>query len=168
MLKEVLARNGKWRPGTFFFVWNYPFEIHSPERTADTLEFFRMVRMGLYGIFYSVTVAREIQATRTARGPLMMKLVEDTKPQSLAYTNEVQDLADEYIRRKVLPEKSEADALHVAYSTVYEMDALVSWNFQHLANMNRRKRVMEVNLEKGYNFPVELVTPLEVMGDEKD
>ena len=67
-----------------------------------------------------------------------------------------------------MPKRSEVDAFHVAYATFYQMDALVSWNFRHLANMNRRKRVMELNIEKGYNFPIELVTPLEVLGDEKD
>ena len=149
-------------------VWNYPFETHSPERTADTLEFFRIARMGLYEVFYSEAVAEELKATRTERGPLMLKLLEEIAPQNLVNSSEVQALADEYIKRKVLPKKSHTDALHVAYATVYEMDALVSWNFQHLANINRRKRVMALNMEMGYNFPIELVTPLEVMGNDKD
>jgi len=149
-------------------IWNYPFETHSPERTAETLEFFRLARQGLYEIYYSETVAGEIGATRTERGPLMMKLVEEIAPKTLTYVEEIQELADEYIKRKVLPGKSRVDALHVAYATIYEMDALVSWNFQHLANVRRWKQIVALNLEKGYNFPIELVTPLEVLGDDKE
>jgi predicted nucleic acid-binding protein len=149
-------------------VWNYPFETHSPERTADTVEFFRLVRMGLYEVFYSDMVIFEIEATRTPRRDLMMKLFREIAPQELKQREEIEILAEEYLERNVLPKKSRIDALHVAYSTVYQMDALVSWNFQHLANMNRRNRVIALNIEKGYNFPVELVTPLEVLGDDKD
>ncbi len=149
-------------------IWNYPFETHSPERTAETLEFFKMVRMGLYEVFYSEMVAREIEATQTPRRHLMDQLISEVAPQMLEATNEVEQLALEYLNKSVLPKKSRFDAFHVAYSTIYQMDALVSWNFQHLANMNRRNRVLTVNREKGYNHLLELVTPLEVFSDEKN
>jgi hypothetical protein len=127
-----------------------------------------MVRMGLYEIFYSEIVVREIEATRTPRRPLMERLILEVAPQMLETNSKVEGLVLEYLNKSVLPKKSRFDAFHVAYATVYQMNALVSWNFRHLANVNRRNRVMAVNIEKGYNFPLELVTPLEVMGDETD
>src|ERR1039458_7583055 len=105
-------------------VWNYPFETHSPERTSDTLEFFKMVRMGLYEVFYSEMVIFEIEATRTPRRELMMKLFREIAPKELKPRNEIVTLAEEYLKKNVLPKKSKIDALHVAYSTVYQMDAL--------------------------------------------
>jgi predicted nucleic acid-binding protein len=149
-------------------VWNFAFADDAPAYQTATLEFFQRVRMGLYKVFCSEMVVLEIEATRTARRDLMMKLLREIAPHELEPRVEIEALAAEYIKRKVLSEKSRADAAHVAYATFYEMDALVSWNFRHLANVNRRKRVVALNLEKGYNFPVDLVTPLEVLGDEKD
>ncbi len=97
-----------------------------------------------------------------------MKLLEEIAPQKLDYNGEIKALADEYLKKKALPKRKETDALHVAYSTVHEMDALVSWNFQDLANLSRWKRIIEINFANGYNSLIELVTPLEVLGhDEK-
>ena len=124
--------------------------------------------MGLYEIFYSEVVVREIEATRTPRRYLMEQLIRNVAPQMLGTNSEIEKLVMEYLDKSVFPKQSRFDAFHVAYATFYQMDALVSWNFRHLSNVNRRKRVMALNIEKGYNFPMDLVTPLEVMGDEKD
>jgi len=149
-------------------VWNFVFADDAPEYQANTLEFFQKVRLGIYEIFYSEAVTEEVEAAPNFRKNAIQKLFGEIAPQKLEPRKEIQVLADEYIKHGVLPKRSRADALHVAYSTIYEMDALVSWNFRHLSNVNRRKRVMALNIEKGYNFSVELVTPLEVLGDEKD
>ena len=149
-------------------VWNFAFADDAPEHQAETLEFFHKVRMGLFEVFYSEAVIGEVEAAPIPRRRSIEKLLQEILPQKLEPRKEIQVLADEYLKHGVLPKRSHADALHVAYSTINEMDALVSWNFRHLSNVNRRKRVMALNLEKGYNFPIELVTPLEVLGDEKD
>ena len=149
-------------------IWNFPFAQDAPQYRTATLEFFQRVRSGGFEVFYSESVIEEVEATRTVKREWMLKLLQEIAPQKLEPRDEINSLAEEYIKRKVLPIKSRIDALHVSYATVYEMDALVSWNFKHLANVNHRKRVMALNLEWGYNFPVELVTPLEVLGDEND
>lgn len=149
-------------------VWNFAFVTDSPEHREETLEFFQKVRLGLFELFYSDVVEREVIAALPLRRRQVEKLLEEFTPQKLVPRSEIDELANEYLRHGVLPKSGYFDALHVAYSTVYKMDALVSWNFRHLANFNRRKRVVELNLSKGYNSPIELVTPLEVLGDEKD
>jgi predicted nucleic acid-binding protein len=149
-------------------IWNFPFVDDSPEHRAETLEFFQKTRLGLFDLFYSDAVEREVIAAPPLRRRQVENLLEQFAPKRLAFRTEIDELANEYLRRSVLPKRSHFDALHVAYATVYKMDALVSWNFRHLANVNRRKRVMSLNREKGYNFPIELVTPLEVLGDERD
>ena len=149
-------------------VWNFSFADDAPQHRAETLEFFQRVRLGLFEVFYSEAVEREVIAAPLARRRQIEKLLEEIAPKRLEQNSKIDALATEYINRSVLPKRSRLDAFHVAYATVYQMDALVSWNFRHLANVNRRKRVMALNLEKGYNFPVQLVTPLEVLGDDKD
>jgi hypothetical protein len=57
-----------------------------------------------------------------------------------------------------------ADFLHIAYSTVFEMDVLLSWNFHHLANINKEQRILNKTL--GYNYPFRMANPLEVYFEE--
>lgn len=65
-----------------------------------------------------------------------------------------------------IPRKKFDDALHIAVSTVHDVDVLVSWNFQHLANVNKERRALQVNQANGYYHPLRITTPLEVMGRE--
>jgi GH35 family endo-1,4-beta-xylanase len=80
--------------------------------------------------------------------------------------DEITFLAGEYIKEKIIPEKKISDAFHVAYSTIFEMDILLSWNFKHLANINKEQRILIVNKTHGYNYPFRLANPLEVQYDE--
>ena len=53
-------------------------------------------------------------------------------------------------------------------STIYEMDVLLSWNFRHLANLKRERKVLSLNIQEGYMKVLRIVTPMEVMSDETD
>jgi hypothetical protein len=46
------------------------------------------------------------------------------------------------------------------------MDILLSWNFKHLANINKEKKILIVNKINGYNYPFRMANPLEVLNDE--
>lgn len=84
----------------------------------------------------------------------------------LDVTEEVEELAKSYMDKGIVPEKKEDDALHVAIATVAEMDALITWNFQHLANLRKSELFYSVSLEKGYLKKLGIVTPMEVSRDE--
>jgi hypothetical protein len=75
-------------------------------------------------------------------------------------------LADKYIIDRVIPGKNLLDALHIAITTIFEIPYLVSWNFKHMANVNREDRILEVNLRNGYNSKLRIITPLDLMNDE--
>jgi hypothetical protein len=79
---------------------------------------------------------------------------------------ELAALVDAYVRAKVIPLKKGDDALHVAVCTIHEMDVLVSWNFEHLANVNKERRVALVNQAERYFYPLRITTPMELLGDE--
>jgi hypothetical protein len=147
-------------------VWNFNFYDKAPEYQAATKEFFAKARQGLFDLYFSQTVLDEIKPAPQPLRAQMEALVVEIAPQLLPAAPEVDRLAALYLEKGVLPPKSDADAFHVAYATVQQMDAVVSWNFRHLANMNRRDKVAAVNLAEGYNHPLNLVTPLEVIGDE--
>jgi hypothetical protein len=76
--------------------------------------------------------------------------------------DEVEELADVYLLRGVIPVAKREDALHVAYATVRQMDILLSWNFKHLANVRREALILAVNQAAGYRYPLRLLSPLAV------
>jgi hypothetical protein len=79
---------------------------------------------------------------------------------------EINSLVKSYLDNGIIPRKNIADAFHVAYSTVFEMDILLSWNFKHLANFNKEQKILVVNKLNGYNYPFRMASPLEVINYE--
>jgi hypothetical protein len=82
--------------------------------------------------------------------------------------DEITLLAKEYMREKIIPLKNFSDAFHVAYSTVFEMDILLSLNFKHWANVNKEQRILIVNKIHGYNYPLRLANTLKETRQIKD
>ena len=58
-----------------------------------------------------------------------------------------------------------ADAQHIAIATVGRVDVLVSWNFNHIVNLQRIHGDNSVNLRQGHPM-IEILTPREVLSDE--
>jgi hypothetical protein len=42
---------------------------------------------------------------------------------------------------------------------------LLSWNFRHLANINREAKILIANSERGYRYPLRILSPLEVSNE---
>ena len=60
-----------------------------------------------------------------------------------------------------MPSKDTRDALHLAFSSVYKIDILLTWNCAHLANVNKKDHIRNINMSLGLFVP-EIVTPLEL------
>lgn len=146
-------------------VWNFYFAADAPEKKEVTRQFFEQVQHGEYDIFISDIVFREIIKASEEKRQLLSDLIVTYHPKELEITDEVMRLADLYLQEGVLPQRAIDDARHVAIATIYEMDALISWNLKHLANLKRMERVNGVNLKEGYAKRLELVTPMEVSNE---
>ena len=79
----------------------------------------------------------------------------------LQRTREALDVADVYRRRGLMPLDPAADALHVALASCYHMDYLLTWNCRHLANVNKARRLEELNQRMGLSVP-RLITPYQL------
>lgn len=73
-------------------------------------------------------------------------------------TDEVNELASEYIYSGALHRKSYDDAVHIALATLNKADALASWNFKHIVNFDKIKMYNHVNTLYGYK-QIEIMTP---------
>lgn len=56
-------------------------------------------------------------------------------------TDETRELADKYIAENVAGKTSLDDCRHIALATINKADVLTSWNFKHIVNLNRIKRI---------------------------
>ena len=77
-------------------------------------------------------------------------------------SQEAFDLANKYVAEKVVGRTSLQDCPHIAQATLHRVDALVSWNFKHIANLVRIRGYNAVNYREGHTF-VEIRTPIELM-----
>ena len=59
-------------------------------------------------------------------------------------------------------EKASTDALHMATAAWYEMDYLLTWNCRHIANGFVRRRLDEINRNRGILSPT-ICTPEELL-----
>lgn len=143
-------------------VWNFYFADDSPEKRDITREFFEIVEKGVYEIFISEIVTQEVSRALDFKRRLLIDLINKYTPIELDITVEAEELAEAYINRNIVSQKKREDALHVDVATVSEMDALITWNYRHLANFKKAELFYSVNLEMGYFKKLEIITPMEV------
>ncbi len=117
-------------------IWNFLFAEDSPEKKLITEEFFNDIVLKKYEIFISAIVIEEISNADDKKQKLLLGLIKKYQPSILEINEEVKDLSERYIINGAIPKSKPADALHAAISAVFEMDALISWNFKHLANLS--------------------------------
>ena len=75
---------------------------------------------------------------------------------------EVQRLAKLYVAENVIPEKYAADALHIAATTVNNIDYIVSFNFRHIVKVKTIMMTELVNLREHYKR-IGIYSPTEVI-----
>ena len=83
----------------------------------------------------------------------------------LAITDEAIDLADQYVKEKVVGQTSIEDCRHIAIATLNNADILASWNFKHIVNVNRIRGYNAVNYRLGKKI-LEIRTPREILSYE--
>jgi len=79
----------------------------------------------------------------------------------LFITDDVQNLAEIYIKNEIFPEKYFDDALHTALASANQISILLSWNFTHLVKIRTRRMVSLINTIHNYN-PIEIISPPEL------
>lgn len=83
----------------------------------------------------------------------------------LAVTDSAIDLSKNLLAKRALPAKATDDALHVALSSVHNINFLLTWNCRHIDNAQTKPIIRSVIIANGYFYP-EICTPQELMGDD--
>ena len=127
-----------------------------PARQQATQAFW--LRLDQYETFVSDIVIEEMEATADgARRALLLDLIRGFKALS-SKDKAIETLGKEYVKRGTIPVKHIEDALHIAIATVYSLDVLVSWNFEHIVKLKTKREVNAINMLLGYG-QLEIVEP---------
>ena len=135
------------------------------EFKGATRELWRQMEVGKYRFITSLITVDEL-----AQAPAEVRelWVDTFTPEMiLDVTDEMEQLAAAYMAQAILTPKYTDDARHVAACTVAGSDCLVSWNFKHLVNVDRKKGFNAVNLLQGYS-PISIINPLELIYGDTD
>jgi len=118
-------------------------------------------------VYVSEVVIREIEQTSDEnQKERLLNVIAEFDLRVLPLTDEANKLALLYLAERILPEKKLDDARHIALTTVNQIDILLSWNFKHLANINKQLAVKVINEREGYYYPMLLTNPMEVLYED--
>jgi hypothetical protein len=146
-------------------VINFLFADDAPEFKQVTEDFFaEYVAKQIYEVYASDIVILEIMKTNDLqKRNQLLSIIQKYQIPLLSLNQEAEQLAKKYIDEGIIPAKKLEDAQHIGLATVEQINILLSWNFKHLANVNKRLKVKLLNEREGYFYPLDLLTPLQVM-----
>lgn len=141
-------------------VFNFMFAEDAPEKQKTTKMFFAE-KLENFEAFVSDIVFNELNKTKEPKRSALLKLLSNCPSVTLKSDEETADLAEIYVKEKIIPEKFINDALHIAIASVNGLDIVISWNMEHIVKLKTIVEVNKINLKKGYKQII-IVTPEEV------
>ena len=145
-------------------VFNYYFD---PEREGhgDVVKLFEAIGAGRYEGYASTLVVDELEEAPEPKRSDMLALKDNYGITVLDATTSVAYLAELYIENGVIPASKRYDSAHIALASIYGIDIVVSYNFQHINREKTRRLSTVINQQEGYNAVV-ICTAREVLNDE--
>jgi len=120
---------------------------------------------GYYDLYISDAVLQEVSSGNYPRKDEIIQLL-STIP-LLPIISDLEQVVEFYISNYVMPMSLVGDALHLAYASYFDIQYLLTWNCNHLANANKRKHIRVINARLGLSTP-EIVTPLELFKEDNN
>jgi len=112
-----------------------------------------------YDLYISNFVMEELKAKSFPNQVNALKLTKGIHV--LDPIEQIDKIVEIYLKNKLMPQRDTRDALHLAFTSVYKIDILLTWNCAHLANVNKKEHMKNINAVLGLFLP-EIVTPLEL------
>ncbi|HEY1686958.1 MAG TPA: hypothetical protein VGG19_19510 [Tepidisphaeraceae bacterium] len=107
-------------------------------------------------LFVSQQVIDELSSPNFPLSNDALKWIENVP--LLAIDEEVIRIAELFVNEQVMPAPVAGDAIHVAVSSLFACDYLLSWNVRHLANPNKLIHLRIICRRAGI-VPPQIVTP---------
>jgi len=116
-----------------------------------------------FDVFISELVEEEMAQGDPVAAALRAEKAEGIE--SLHISEEAEHLAEKLISTGTVPVGSEEDALHIATASAHGMDYLLTWNFKHINNAEKKAAILAVVESCEFNCPA-LCSPEELGGTD--
>ena len=143
-------------------VFNFCLEGKQGQKQKDAMRLFDEIAKGRYEAYASEAVFRELEAAPEEKRNQMLSLYGRYIQETIATTPEAEFLAKIYIKKSIIPEKYRDDALHIAVTTVNNLDFVISFNQSHIVKTKTMIGTGLTNLRHGFK-QIGLSTPTEVL-----
>ena len=138
--------------------------IHDVEFQKETELLFEMVKNDQIVCVYSDLCELELENAPERVKQHFLNLNEK-QTEFVEITEEINTLAEQYIKEEVVGKTSIDDCRHIACATINKVDYLISWNFKHIVNVFRIRGYNSVNLKNGYS-QLEIRSPKDIIENE--
>ncbi len=118
-----------------------------------------------YELYISDAILQELNSGNYPRKKEIIELISSIP--LLPLNPDLEQVVEFYIANYVMPKSLIGDAVHLAYASYFNIQYLLTWNCNHLANANKRKHIRVINARLGLSTP-EIVTPLELFKEEEN
>ena len=139
--------------------------VYDSEFKVETEKLFEMVKAGEITCVYSDLTEFELENAPSKVKEHFVGLPHD-HTEFAEINEEMNQLANEYVKEKVVGETSIDDCRHIACATIKKVDYLISWNFKHIVNVFRIRGYNAINIKNGY-LPLDIRSPKEIIQYEK-
>jgi len=112
-----------------------------------------------FELFISVLVRDEISGGDPLAAQRRLEMIADISV--LSASEEAELVASSLITSAALPEKSKEDALHIGIAAAQGIDFLLTWNFKHINNAQKKSTIIKVVENFGFSCPT-LCSPEEL------
>jgi predicted nucleic acid-binding protein len=139
-------------------VFSAYYDQRHPDRKAETEQFWKKLNQ----FEASTSDITKLELSQTPNAEMRSKFLALLKQVGMVpVTQNMKDLARNYLEADIFTPTMLNDAIHVAAAVMTRQDVLLSWNFKHLVNRRRRGMVNQVNISKGLPT-IEIVAPPEI------
>jgi hypothetical protein len=147
-------------------IFNFVFADDAPDKKEDTLKLFEEIRFGKYVSYTSFYVLQELQCAAEPKQNQMVELIAKYDMIFLEQSDEAERLAALYIQDGVIPQKHFMDAVHIALSSISDLDFIISYNFRHIVKLKTMTMTESINLRQGYRR-IGILSPTEVIENDE-
>lgn len=116
-----------------------------------------------FDVFISELVEEEMAQGDPVAAALRAEKAEGIE--RLSSSEEAEHLTRRLLEAGVVPAGSEEDAAHIAIASAQGMDYLLTWNFKHINNAEKKAAILAVVESCGFNCPA-LCSPEELGGTD--
>lgn len=147
-------------------IFNYYFD---KDRDAHpyTVKLFAEIKAGKHLAFTSAYVVDELMRSPEDKREKMLALIERFAISVIEPSVAIEQLADIYVERGIIPKKFATDGKHIACATVSELDVIASLNFKHIVKKRTIELTAAVNVLAGYR-KIKIYTPMAIVDNDDE